>query len=76
MITVCELNTEHLCLVFRFHFSYGQVALFGLPVGEKYFAKHNDGSNARVALLIPLTQGENSALVVRGDPWEAISCRC
>eukprot|EP00438_Fugacium_kawagutii_P009122 Skav231778 [mRNA] locus=scaffold3283:100773:103058:+ [translate_table: standard] len=44
-----------------------EVALFGLPAGEKYFAKHNDGSNARVALLIPLTQGEHSALVVGGE---------
>jgi hypothetical protein len=49
------------------------VALFGLPAGEKYFAMHNDGSNARVALLIPLTQGEHSALVVNGDAWQYLA---
>eukprot|EP00913_Durusdinium_trenchii_P001555 g1439.t1 len=42
-----------------------EVALFGLPPGEKFFAPHNDGSNARVALLMPLTHGRYSALEER-----------
>ncbi|CAK9063947.1 unnamed protein product [Durusdinium trenchii] len=44
-----------------------EVALFGLPPGEKFFAPHNDGSNARVALLMPLTHGRYSALEVNGE---------
>ncbi|CAL1167232.1 unnamed protein product [Cladocopium goreaui] len=73
----CE-QLPTLCRVLRPHLPHSksstlaaylqeEVALFGLPAGEKYFAMHNDGSNARVALLIPLTQGEHSALVVNGE---------
>eukprot|EP00435_Cladocopium_sp_Y103_P067868 s242_g30.t1 len=73
----CE-QLPTLCRVLRPHLPHSksstlaaylqeEVALFGLPTGEKYFAMHNDGSNARVALLIPLTQGEHSALVVNGE---------
>ncbi|CAJ1446338.1 unnamed protein product [Effrenium voratum] len=44
-----------------------EVAFFGLPPGEKFFAPHNDGSNARVALLMPLTGGQFSSLTVNGE---------
>ena len=43
-----------------------QVALFGLPPGEKFFALHNDGTNARVALLMPLTGGRSVSSLVLG----------
>ncbi|CAE7608895.1 unnamed protein product [Symbiodinium sp. CCMP2592] len=67
-----------LCKVLRAHVPYAkssklaaylqeEVALFGLPPGEKFFALHNDGTNARVALLMPLTGGRWSSLVVRGE---------
>lgn len=42
-----------------------------MPPGEKFFAPHNDGSNARVALLMPLTHGRYSALEVNGVTWKS-----